>query len=85
MARIITGCPRNTRAKVHEREAELPPMAVRAEMHAGLLHERALRLPPDNLLHGCAASAGPRRRLQSARGWRETAASVCSAADLSGY
>uniref|UniRef100_A0A1I8JA46 RNase H domain-containing protein n=1 Tax=Macrostomum lignano TaxID=282301 RepID=A0A1I8JA46_9PLAT len=84
-ARIITGCPRNTRSEVLEREAGLPPMAVRAEMHAGLLHERALRLPHDNPLRACAASVGPRRRLQSARGWRETAASVCSAAGLSGF
>jgi len=85
-ARVITGCTRDTRGDVLQREAHLQPMKIRGELLALQLRERALRAPPDNPLRQVAEEVAPRKRdgtlrLQ-VRSWREPAEAAARAASL---
>lgn len=89
-ARIITGCTRNTRAEVLEREAHVLPMNLRAEQLAAELYEKALRLPQDNPVRGIAEADVPRKRdgmlrLSSVKAWRETGRAVTTELDLDSW
>ena len=46
--RVISGCTKSTNNDITAREAGILPVARRAELKAGLLYERVLRLGDDN-------------------------------------
>ena len=80
-ARVITGCPVDTRKAVLMAEAELRPITLLAEEQAAVLREKILRLPEDTPAQSTANREIP-GRLKGRDTWRETARNISSMAGL---
>jgi ribonuclease HI len=80
-ARTITGCTRSTPIGALLQEAHLVPIAVRGDLLAATLREKALRNHPN---HPCRllCERDVRTRLKSVRGWQTKAKELATAAGL---